>query len=345
MTLMPTFVPRLPSLDRTSKYLERSWASNQLSNFGPNEQELRTRLADYLGFPIDNVITMANATLALQGALSVSKLEGTWGVPDYTFAATYMAAEASGQRYRILDVNNHARLEEQHSGPRIEVLPFGAGIQGFHSKASKVLIDAAASFDSVASIGRTLPANHGIVISFHPTKVLVGGEGAIFASMDADWVDRVRRWSAFGLDSNRTPIQLGTNAKLNELSAAVALASLDEWGGTRKLWLELQVEVSNVIKESGYDEVRFFDSRDLVSPYMHIRVPDANLAIQRLRQTGLEARRWWTPASKSLGVKLRGLGRKSFPNSETFFQQVVGIPFYLGMNTATLKNLLLKSRR
>lgn len=343
--MMPTFVPKLPSLDTTSKYLERSWSIGQLSNFGPNEFELRERLADYLGFPIVNVITMANATLALQGALSMAEVGGaSWGVPDYTFAATYMAAEVSGQRYEILDVNKNARLDEKYLGPRLEVLPFGADLEEPISHVSKVIIDAAASFDAVAGIGQKMPSNYGLVISFHPTKVLIGGEGAIFASMDGDWVERVRRWSAFGIDSNRTPIQIGTNAKLNELSAAVALASLDEWGETKRLWLELQAEVSHIIKESGYEQTRFSESRALVSPYLNLRLPDANAAILRFREFGLEARRWWIPASQSRGGVLRGLGNRSFPNSEFFFNHVVGIPFYLGMDTRKLRHLLLKSK-
>ena len=147
-----------------------------------------------------------------------------WG-PDHTSAATYMAAEVPSQRYEILDLNKNARLKEKHLAPRLEVLPFGAGVEELHPYVSKVVIDPASSFDVFFRIRQTLPSNHGADPSFHPTMALIGGEGVIFAPMNGDWVERVRRWSPFRLDSNRTPIPIGTNPQLNELSAAVAHAS------------------------------------------------------------------------------------------------------------------------
>lgn len=49
--------------------------------------------------------------------------------------------------------------------------------------------------------------------------------------------------------------------------------------------------MSHTIKESGHEQLRFSESRALVSPQMNIGVPDANAAILGLRRVGLEARR------------------------------------------------------
>jgi dTDP-4-amino-4,6-dideoxygalactose transaminase len=72
----------------------------------------------------------------------------------------------------------------------------------------------------------------------HATKLLGAGEGAVCIIKNKAWAERLKAWSNFGFElSSRLSETKGSNAKLSEFAAAIALASLDRWVETRKrLW-------------------------------------------------------------------------------------------------------------
>ena len=66
--------------------------------------------------------------------------------------------------------------------------------------------------------------------SLHATKTMGMGEGGFAVSGDADWIERVRCLSNFGIDPGDFKVhQAGSNAKLSEYHAAVGIAALARW--------------------------------------------------------------------------------------------------------------------
>jgi dTDP-4-amino-4,6-dideoxygalactose transaminase len=64
--------------------------------------------------------------------------------------------------------------------------------------------------------------------SLHASKLINGFEGGYITTDDRELADRLRHMRGFGFTAEDTVVELGINAKLNEIHAAMALASLDE---------------------------------------------------------------------------------------------------------------------
>jgi dTDP-4-amino-4,6-dideoxygalactose transaminase len=237
-------IPSVPSLNKIAKYFERIDQSKIYSNFGPLNSELIGRLALYFGLPASNIVTVANATLGIQGALETSPTQpsSSWDLPSWTFTATAAAAVSSTRAITFRDVNNEGRLiASTHADAVIDVLPFGAAprFERLPSHLSSAIIDAAASFDSLKDLSFDRDTPFSAVISLHATKILPAGEGGVFVTNSEEWASKFKAWTNFGMGSNRISNFVGTNAKLSEYAAAVALSSLDEWPQLRPQLLEL----------------------------------------------------------------------------------------------------------
>ncbi len=74
------------------------------------------------------------------------------------------------------------------------------------------------------------------VFSLHASKLINGFEGGYVTTHNAGLAERLRRIRAFGFQGQDNVVELGLNAKLNEVHAAMALACLDG--------LEEQVELN-----------------------------------------------------------------------------------------------------
>jgi dTDP-4-amino-4,6-dideoxygalactose transaminase len=77
------------------------------------------------------------------------------------------------------------------------------------------------------------------VFSMHASKFINGFEGGYATTNDAELAAQLKRIQAFGFERRDTITELGCNAKLNELHAAMSLACLDE--------LDAQIEHNKAI--------------------------------------------------------------------------------------------------
>jgi dTDP-4-amino-4,6-dideoxygalactose transaminase len=331
---VPIFQPVLPIAEKILPYLESIDQSGWYSNFGPLSRSLESRLAERIGLGPENIVTLVNATLALEGAISTATHSGTWSCPSWTFAASAHAIRGANMNLEFLDVNDDWRMDplgtKSESGNFLDVLPFGDAIDlsRFSTPPNTLLIDAAGSFDSI--YGLNLPENFpiGIVLSFHPTKALAGGEGALFVSNDPKWVTRVRNWANFGFDENRSALTVGTNAKMSEYACAVTLASLDEWDSVRREWIELRNWALEVSEKSNL-KVHPAMSRGFVSPYWIVQSDEERIRHLKilLESNDIESRSWWGSGCH----KMQAFSEYScgaFPNTERLAITTIGLPFY-----------------
>jgi hypothetical protein len=65
------------------------------------------------------------------------------------------------------------------------------------------------------------------VFSFHATKFFNSFEGGAITTKNAELADRLRQMRNFGFADTDRVVSLGTNAKMSEISAAMALSSLE----------------------------------------------------------------------------------------------------------------------
>jgi dTDP-4-amino-4,6-dideoxygalactose transaminase len=232
----PNIGDRAQFLQRVNDILDRRW----LTNNGPYVQSFENKVAELVG--VKHCIAMCNATVALEIAVRATGLSGEVIVPSMTFVAT----AHSLQWQEITPVFCDVDPETHNIDPaKIEQLitPRTSGILGVHlwgrpcdveslseiaqRHGLRLLFDAAHAF-GCSHRGRMI-GNFGDaeVFSFHATKFLNTLEGGAVTTNDEELAARIRLMKNFGFAGLDNVIHIGINGKMNEVSAAMGITSLE----------------------------------------------------------------------------------------------------------------------
>lgn len=232
----PNIPDRRRFLRRVNEALDRRW----LSNGGPFALELEARLRTVTG--ASYCLTTSSCTLALELMIRAYGLAGEVIVPAFTYIATAHAVQWSGLTPVFADVDPATGLiDPQHVSQLIS--PRTSAILGVHLWGRPCPVAAlrqlahrhhlALLFDAAHALGSSLDGQavgslgDAEAFSLHATKFVSAFEGGVVATNDEGLADGVRRLRNFGFDDDREVICCGTNARLNEISAAFALTSLE----------------------------------------------------------------------------------------------------------------------
>ncbi|HXN48161.1 MAG TPA: DegT/DnrJ/EryC1/StrS family aminotransferase [Bryobacteraceae bacterium] len=227
-------------LERIGAALDRRW----LTNDGPNVCEFESRVANLTG--VRHCVAVSSGTMALALAARAAGLTGEVIVPSFTFVGTAHALLWLGITPVFCDVDPQThnidplRVEEL-------ITPRTSGILGVHlwgrpcdigaleriaeEHGLRLLFDAAHAFGcryQGAMIGSFGDAE---AFSFHATKCVNTCEGGAIVTQDSELAAKARAMRNFGFVDYDCAAGLGVNGKLNEISAAIGLASLDAMGG------------------------------------------------------------------------------------------------------------------
>lgn len=232
----PNIGDRAKLFDRINDILDRRW----LTNHGPYVSEFEQRVADLIG--VKHCIAMCNATIALEIAFRAAGLKGEVILPSMTFVATAHALQWQEITPVFCDIHpvtcniDPGRVEEL-------ITPRTTGIVGVHlwsrpcdiealseiasRRNLKLIFDAAHAFG--CSYNGKMIGNFGDaeILSFHATKFLNSGEGGAVVTNDDELADKIRLMKNFGFEDIDKVVYIGTNGKMNELSAAMGLTSLE----------------------------------------------------------------------------------------------------------------------
>lgn len=340
------YVPAMPRLKDLQVYLKRIDESRIYSNSGPLNLELIRRLSQTFNITEHQICLLNNATSALQAAISTSNFEGSWICPSWSFAATGQALLNQKIPFEFGDINQDWRLNTARIKPQsaiLDVAPFGDELpeidtNKFHGH---YVVDAAASFDAISRNGN-IPKyqNSAVVLSLHATKLIGAGEGGAFISRSEDWVIEVKNWSNFGFSSSdRDSYMVGTNAKMSEYAAAVALASLDIWPSLRNQFLEITSAALDIALDSGLD-VHPAMRKGYVTPYWIIVSDESRiLRIEKLLASQrIETRRWWSRGMHKMRA-FKNVKRTKLTNSDQIARVTLGLPFHLFLDKEYFKEI------
>lgn len=232
----PNIGDRQRLLQRFNDLLDRRW----LTNNGQYVQEFERRVAGRVG--VRHCVAVSSGTLGLEIAIRALGLSGEVIVPSFTFAATVHALQWQGITPVFCDVNpithrlDYRRVEERITSRTTGIL--GVHLWGGPCSIDKLteiarthrlnlLFDAAPAFGSSYK-GRMI-GNFGQaeIFSFHATKFVNAFEGGAVVTNDDALATRVRLMRNFGFRGVDDAVCVGTNAKMNEVSAAMGLTSLE----------------------------------------------------------------------------------------------------------------------
>ena len=155
-------------------------------------------------------------------------------------------------------------------------------------------------------------------------KAISAGEGGYIVTHDARLAEMLRRASNFGIDhyrGDRVSTGWGTNCKMSEYNAAVALASLDAWD--REPWLRLYDWYARYLPESVTQQARPRGVYPIVSVKLPCRVEPV---ARELAAQGIETRRWYCPPMHTHPA-MAGNWRR-LPVTEDLAEHLLGLPYH-----------------
>src|SRR5262245_4894567 len=250
---IPLVRPSVPDREAMLRALDGILDSRVLTN-GRLVQELERRSAEYLG--VEHCVAVSSCTAGLMLAIRAADLRGSVVVPSFTFAATAHAVAWNGLAPIFADIDPMTltldpRSAEREIGVRTSAILathlYGApcDVDALTEVAQRngirLFFDAAHAFGSRRSGVSVGGFGDAEVFSLSPTKLLVASEGGIIATNDDALAERCRIGRDYANPGDYDCRFVGLNARMSELHAAMALASLDGLEGRIERRNELAV--------------------------------------------------------------------------------------------------------
>ena len=320
--MIPVTKPYFPNREKLQTYIDGIYERQWLTNNGQLVQELTQRLEDYLG--VENLLLVSNGTLALQiayRALGVS--DATPGAqPEaittpFTFIATASSLKWDGVQPVFADIDpntwclNPANIEAAITPNTRAIVPvhvFGnaCDVEAIGAIAQKhnlkVIYDASHAF-GVNYKGESL-LKHGdtATLSFHATKLFHTGEGGAIIFKRKEDLERAKKMINFGITGPESIEELGINAKMNELQAAMGLCVLDEMEDNLKaraaVWHRYEQALSQALQLQAKPEA--LDYNYAYFPVVFQSEEQAVRVAATLKENGVLARRYFYPSLESV---------------------------------------------
>jgi dTDP-4-amino-4,6-dideoxygalactose transaminase len=356
---IPLARPRVADPERVARQIEAIVASGILTN-GPYVRELEQRAAAYLD--VRHCIAVASCTSGLMLALRAAELMGDVIVPSFTFAATAHAVAWNGLHPTFADVEPDTLTLDPEAVRRAigmrtsavvatHVYGTPADVDALTSLAAehgiRLFFDAAHAFGSSHRSARVGRFGDAEVFSLSPTKVVVAGEGGIIATNDDVIAERCRIGRDYGNPGDYDCRLIGLNARMSELHAALALASLedlDERLGERNRLAEDYRGVLGDVLGLGFPSIRegdrstYKDFTVLVHP--EIAGTSADELGRELGREGIETKRYYDPpVHRMRSYRFLGSAAQPLPVTEFAAERALTLPLWTGMRPAQIERV------
>jgi dTDP-4-amino-4,6-dideoxygalactose transaminase len=347
--------PFLPNLELFESLIRGIWSSETLTNNGPLVKKLTAELKIELG--VDNLQLVSNGTLALQLAIKSLGLRGEIITTPYSYVATTNAIIWEGCVPVFVDVDaetfcispdliERAITENTSAILATHVYGYPCDVQRIQRIADrhglKVIYDAAHAF-GVRFQGNSL-LNHGdcSTLSFHATKLFHTAEGGAVVCKDAAVSARVFLGSKFGHIGEEDYFDIGINAKMSELHAAMGLSvlpSVQEIISARRMrtfWYD------ELLARLSLQRPKVIDHLEYNYAYYPVVFPTHESMIRvraALQSKEIFPRRYFYPSLNTLSFLPNEL-RKSCPASESLAQRVLALPLYPQMTRGDVERIV-----
>ncbi len=352
MHFVPVTRPFVPPLEEVTALLGKVWESRWLTNDGPLAQELERSLAEVLN--VEHALLVNNATLGLIVALKALDLPAGAEVitTPFTFIASTQAISWCGLTPVFADVDPatgtlDSACVEQALTPRTKAI-LDVHVYGIpaHNDALKALAGAHGLklvYDACHAMGaykddESLARWGDIsVYSLHATKLIHSGEGGLLCTRDEALARKIRTVRNFGMEGAETIAQLGINAKMSEVNAAVGLACLpymDKLIAARKeRWDAYQGGLAGI---AGLELLHPQGNCRHAYYYAPLRVTESLFGMDRdafaeaLSQRGVGARKYFHPLTSEFEL-YRGLassGAGNLPQATRLGRDVLCLPLF-----------------
>ena len=345
--MIPVTKPYLPNREKLDSYIDGIYERNWLTNNGPLVQELTSRLEEYLD--VENLLLVSNGTLALQIAyrvLGITTKDKSGKIPEaittpFTFVATASSLKWEGVDPVFVDIDpdtwclNPENIEAAITERTKAIVPvhvFGNAcdvetIENIAGKNNlKVIYDAAHAFGVKYKNESLLKWGDASTLSFHATKLFHTVEGGAIIFKRKEDLEKAKKMISFGLAGPDSIDDLGINAKMNELQAAMGLCVLDEietiaearknaWGNYQEgLPADVTYQVRQLESTNNY----------AYAPVLFPSESKVESVLAHLNESEIYPRRYFYPSLEQ--TKL--FGEQSCPVSHDISKRILCLPLY-----------------
>lgn len=336
----------MPPMEEYMDEIRSLWDTRWLTNAGEKHEMFRQQLRAYLG--VTDVELLVNGHMSLEMAIQALGLRGEVITTPLTFASTTQAIVRSGLTPVFCDVKEDFTMDPdgiealitERTSAIIPVHAYGmvCDVERIQSIARKhhlkVIYDAAHAFGVTVNGEGIGTFGDASCFSFHATKTFHSVEGGAVSFSDPALGEQLRQRRNFGLRGQDDVVSIGTNAKMNELCAAMGICNLrhvDEWIARRAkivrryrenlsdiAGLRLPMEQPGV--HSGYS-------------YFPIVVEDAfgcsrDQMMERLRAEGISTRRYFYPLTSQEPCYAGRFAQAETPRADWLSRHVLTLPLY-----------------
>lgn len=331
----------LPSISEYCEKIEKIWQSGILTNNGAAVKLLSDELKGYLG--VENLEIVSNGTVALQLAIKALDVKGEVITTPYSYVATTTAIMWEGCTPVFVDIDaktlcinpdliEDAITDQTSAIIATHVYGYPCDVDKIEAIANKhklnVIYDAAHCFGVKLDGESFLKYGDASILSFHATKLFHTAEGGAVICKDKEVLNRISLMKKFGHIGEDEYLDIGINAKMSELHAAMGLCVLpkvDELIDLRRLRTEtynqllaglgLQTPITpdNLQYNYAYYPVVFSNVKDMLS------------ARKALIERDVMPRRYFSPSLNTLPY-LCEKSRNTCSVSESISQRVLALP-------------------
>jgi dTDP-4-amino-4,6-dideoxygalactose transaminase len=340
---LPLTRPVLIDIPGLQERLGAILGSGQLTN-GATVRELEETVAQRLG--VADVVAVASCTAGLMLALQALGARGKVVMPSFTFSASAHAVVWAGGEPTFVDVAEDTLCVDPDAVRR--EIDGAAAMTATHIYGTPCRVEELQGIATEADIPLVYDAAHALgssragtpiggfgdaeVFSLSPTKVVVAGEGGLVSTRDPALAAEIRLGRNYGNPGDYNCRFAGLNARMSELHAAVALASLS--------LLDHNVARRNELVEQFWSAVRDVPGlrRPLVEPDdvstykdLTVVVDEADFGLSApalaavLEREGVESRRYYFPSIHAQDA-YRHLSARSLPVTEAVSPAVLTVP-------------------
>jgi dTDP-4-amino-4,6-dideoxygalactose transaminase len=353
---LPFMRPSVPDEEAIIGRLRRMLATGILTN-GPYVREFEERSADYLG--VEHCVAVSSCTAGLMLVLLAADLSGDVVLPSFTFAATAHAAAWNQLRPVFTDVDPHSLTLSPEAaaralGVRASVIlathTFGTpcNVEELSSLARssgvRLVFDAAHAFGSRRDGVPVGGFGDAEVFSLSPTKVLVAAEGGLIATNDDLLAERCRIGRDYANPGDYNCLFVGLNARMSEIHAAFALASLEDL----EQRIDHRNELASVYKQAlgdvpGISFPTVAEADRSTYKDFTILVEDSEFGIEAaelaaaLTAEGIQTKRYYAPPVHAMqAYRHHGAKNGRLPVTEAVVRRVLTLPLWSSMEGPVL---------
>ena len=351
--MIPVTKTYIPNFDDYKTYLEQIWQAGQLTNNGTLCRKLETDLVSYLG--VSNLELVTNGTLAIQLAIKALNLQGEIITTPYSYVATTNSILWEGCEPAFVDIEDrtfciNADLIETAITDKTSAI-LATHVYGYpcdvvkiqqiaDKHGLKVIYDAAHAF-GVKLFGESLlQFGDCSTLSFHATKLFHTGEGGAVVCKDEAVIKRVSLMKKFGHIGEDNYLDIGINAKMSELHAAMGLCVLPQVNDIiveRKeisCWYDEQLDghLQRPVSTAGLEYNYAYYPVIFSTHEIMMRVREALLVNE------IGPRRYFYPSLNTLPF-LKPTLKVSCPISEDIASRVLCLPLNAGLLKPQIKSI------